>query len=100
MGATDMPGSGSRPLYHHKKQHHGEGDKRQENCGIAADEPEKFGEASRLFENAFGDVNIDRHAATHRQGVVGFELCVRALDFGGGVAVGRVVHAGEGLRAQ
>jgi hypothetical protein len=63
------------------------------------DEPEQFGEPSGLFKNAFGNVNVNRHAAAHGQWVVGFELGGCAVDLGGGVALSRAVDAGEGLRA-
>ena len=73
-GSDGHAGVGIAAFVPPQRKHHGERDQRQENRGVAADEPEEFSEPSRLFEDAFGNVNIDGEAAAHGQGIVGLEL--------------------------
>ena len=101
MGATDMPGSGSRPLYHHSANITPKVTEGQEHDGIAAQEPAEVGERTGLLQNAFGNVDVDGHAAAHGQRICGFEMRRRApLTLRRRWPSVRAVDAGEGLRAQ
>src|SRR5208282_849709 len=70
-GATETPGSGSRPTEYHKanittsKQ-------RQKQNGIAAHEPAEPGECGRRFDRSLRNINVNGEAAAHGEWAGGF----------------------------
>src|ERR1700730_8507732 len=56
---------GIAPLGPPQREHNGQRDQRQKDDWISADEPYQFGQRTGLFENSFGNKNIDGHPTAH-----------------------------------
>src|SRR4029077_3638003 len=56
---------GIAPLVPPQREHTGQRDQRQENDWISTHEPYQFGQRTGLFENSFGNKNVDGHPTAH-----------------------------------
>ena len=93
-------GLGIATLVAPEDPHAGERDQREKQDRICCQKPEKSCERARLFQEAFGNVDINGQPAAHGERVIALELGLAALGCGRRVPLRGTVHPREGLHAQ
>ena len=74
MGATDMPASGSRPLYHQSTNIAARVTGGRKTIGLPPMNQKNFVSALGSLQNVLRNVNVDRQPAAHGQRIVGLKL--------------------------
>ena len=100
MGATDMPGSGSRPTVYHSPNITAKTISGSSTTGLLCTNHHDARQLAGFVQDAFGDENVRRQAGAHGQRIGGLEAGGGVADLGHHLLLARAVDAGEALRAQ
>ena len=99
-GATDMPASGSRPLYHQSTNMPAKVTRGRNTIGFAAKNQKNFVERARLFQDVFRECTYQRSARRAWVEDCWSRTAPRILDVGGSIPLRGTVDTRERLRAQ